>query len=548
MDGNKSKDENTPTQTKIENNDIYNKSIEEIIKMYENVLKLKNEFEEKNAIKDKELKEAIKELKDAKKTIEIKDKELKEAKKKNEEFGDLNKIPKQIIDKINRSSTTKKGLRINELIKSIENLKKNFSEMDISNIEEIQDYLTGVKTYDKFEFNSIKRAFNYKFGDSINNKDFIDKMRNGLFSLFSDEQGTIDRVKRFFCDIKNDIKDFLYIPMLEDNTLCEFKKHLYLGAISSQTDSDDYNSIQEYIFYTKEYFNESDFKEIKVEISRDDNFIACFKEYQKEETVLLNLETIKKFMFSKTIKEAYLETCKEIFGENAPFVTIENIEKELNNIYETIIKKMKFSKFENGFYGVTIYSKKILISNSFYEEINKEKNDRRKLSLLSVLIMTILHEVMHCLSNTLPTNSKDYSELSNPFIRTFKKNIKVFDLVVGKSVYKEQKGVADILKENIEDYEYIWDSGHYFENKIFDDYNRAFINYSDSEYFLNLQNLNFSLELFRQNYKSFNEKFCEQKNKLLNLNLNTEICFKRIKNNFIFGRCLLDSRRRFYNK
>ena len=88
-------------ESKKANDEIYNKSKEEIIEIYKNLL-------EKSA----------KDLNDAKKIIEIKDKELKEAKKKNEEFGDLNKIPKQIIYEINRSSTTQKGLRINELIYS----------------------------------------------------------------------------------------------------------------------------------------------------------------------------------------------------------------------------------------------------------------------------------------------------------------------------------------------------------------------------------------------------------------------------------------------
>ena len=76
MNGNKSKENNSPTNTKIEENkEIYKKSKEEIINMYENLLKDKIKFEEKNLIKDKELKAA-------KKKIEIKDKQLQDAKKK----------------------------------------------------------------------------------------------------------------------------------------------------------------------------------------------------------------------------------------------------------------------------------------------------------------------------------------------------------------------------------------------------------------------------------------------------------------------------------
>ena len=109
-------------EDKKANDEIYNKSKEEIIEIYKNLLEKSakdlNDAKKIIEIKDKELKEVNEELKDAKKNTKIKDKELKEAKKKNEEFGDLNKIPKQIIYEINRSSTTQKGLRINELIYS----------------------------------------------------------------------------------------------------------------------------------------------------------------------------------------------------------------------------------------------------------------------------------------------------------------------------------------------------------------------------------------------------------------------------------------------
>ena len=61
------------------------------------------------------------------------------------------------------------------------------------------------------------------------------------------------------------------------------------------------------------------------------------------------------------MKEAYLETCKDIFGD-ADFVNEKNIEIALNEIYENIIKKnMKLAKLEKGYYGETIYSKKIFI-------------------------------------------------------------------------------------------------------------------------------------------------------------------------------------------
>ena len=93
--------------------------------------------------------------------------------------------------------------------------------------------------------------------------------------------------------------------MIKDSSLCEFKKHIYLGAVTSQLREDQYDIIKRYILYSEEYFNESDFEEISFIIKRGETFIKMFPEYGKEQTFQLNLENIKEFIFSRTIKEAY---------------------------------------------------------------------------------------------------------------------------------------------------------------------------------------------------------------------------------------------------
>lgn len=85
---------------------------------------------------------------------------------------------------------------------------------------------------------------------------------------------------------------------------------------------------------------ESNFEEISFNITREESFIKKFPEYEKNHTFKLNLENIKEYIFSRTIKEAYLETCKDIFDKDANFVNEENIELALNEIYEKIIKKI----------------------------------------------------------------------------------------------------------------------------------------------------------------------------------------------------------------
>lgn len=122
-------------------------------------------------------------------------------------------------------------------------------------------------------------------------------MENGLSTLFSNTDN-LASAKKFFKGIRKKIKDFLYIPILEENTLCELKKHLFLGIACSQLDDKenalDYSQISEYIFYTDSYFNESDFKEIKLNFKRNEVFVTIFPSYGQECKIILNLDTLKK--------------------------------------------------------------------------------------------------------------------------------------------------------------------------------------------------------------------------------------------------------------
>ena len=365
-------------------------------------------------------------------------------------------------------------------------------------------------------------------------------MEKGLSTLYSNDELLRSKVFEFFKNIEKEIKYFLYIPLLDGGSLCEFKKHLFLGAVTSQLEENNYDSIMEYIFYTNNYFNESAFGEITFTINRNGFFLNEFSNYSKEYQFKLNLENIKDYIFSKTIKEAYLETCKEIFGEDAPFVTMNYLEKALDDIYNNIVKNIKFVKLEKYYYGITIYSKKVFISQSFLNNIKKSPIDRRKVTYLAGLVLTILHEITHCLVNYLPSYNKNYQILSNPFIRTFKKNIKVYDLVVGIKQYNEKKHTLDILKENINNYNLINDSGKLFESKLFNNNKNSEYNYLISEFFLNKSNLNQSLNEFRTQLKTF-EKIIATNHYLKELNFETTVCFKQFNGFFYFGNCILDN-------
>ena len=66
---------------------------------------------------------------------------------------------------------------------------------------------------------------------------------------------------------------------------------------------------------------------------------------------------------------------------------MENIKKASDDIYENVIKtNMRYVQLEDGFFGFSLYSKKILIKNSFVTNIKNTSNDRKKVTLLVALI------------------------------------------------------------------------------------------------------------------------------------------------------------------
>ena len=108
----------------------------------------------------------------------------------------------------------------------------------------------------KYEDNNIKSPFKYKFGDQIDKNNFICFMESGLPTLYSNNDNIKGNVFKFFQEIQKEIQNFIYIPLIKDNSLCELKRHIFIGALNGQIKENDYNSIMEYIFYTDEYFME----------------------------------------------------------------------------------------------------------------------------------------------------------------------------------------------------------------------------------------------------------------------------------------------------
>jgi hypothetical protein len=498
---------------------------------------LSNEF--------KKIEENKKEIKDKEQKLKEKEEELKiqeEKVKKREKEVSQKEENLLLREKIAYKNSESKELRIKTLNNKIIELKEKISENDILNVkklEQLQEKLVGNSNNYKLNRNKIQCPFKYKFGTKMDNKTFISFIDKGLDTLYSGQKKLKEKAINFFINIKKQIPELIYLPMINNNSLCQFKKHIYLSLLTSQLDEDDYNSLLEYIFYTDSYFNEQDFKEIVLEIKRDDAFIELFTNYKSDCQLKLNFNILEKYIFSKPIIDAYLETCKAIFGKDATFVSEENIPKALKDIYEQVVKKMKFIKMEEGYLGVTIYSKKIFITNLFVKNIYGENDDQKKMTYLVGLILTILHEISHCLTNCLPLYSNDYEELSNPFIRTWKKNVKIYNLVVGNEDYEESKNVNDILQEKIPNYKIIKDSGFLFESILFENMTNYKYNYLIAEYFLNMDNLDQSLADFKNNYNLFVQKFNTSQN-LKKINENSSVLFNKYSDCCFFGKCLLD--------
>ena len=165
--------------------------------------------------------------------------------------------------------------RIMALEDRINKYKSKLTKDDKNNIDHLQEILVGKNIINQSEYISLESPFSFEFGKSINNDNFISFIEASIPALNSSDKKFKDNAIIFFKKLQKEINDFLYIPMLEDNTLCEFKKHIYLGILTNQYISNDYNpeSLIEYIFYDESYFNDTTFCDIKFKIIRDENFI-----------------------------------------------------------------------------------------------------------------------------------------------------------------------------------------------------------------------------------------------------------------------------------
>ena len=263
--------------------------------------------------------------------------------------------------------------------KCIEKYKNSLPELTREKIDNIQNQLLNLKNnYTKNNNNCIKQNITHTFGDKIDNDTFIEYIQQGCENIYSWNQKKINDLDNFFKDVK--YKDFLCIPLLSnDDDLSEIKKHLFIGLVSNQ--KTQINAPESKNILSSINLEQKTFTDYHMKFKRNKEFLDSItknnfnNEYYSKETITINLSlsSVSTFIQSKTSTDNYLNVCKSIFGEDADFVNKNNIEKCLKKICKDIVNKIKKITLPQGYYGVTIYSKKIFISNIFDKAIEKKK-------------------------------------------------------------------------------------------------------------------------------------------------------------------------------
>lgn len=183
---------------------------------------------------------------------------LKEKEKENEDKEKILKMQKEILkqknDELEKINEKIKQMKNNDFEKDIlsqdfiDEFKSKFTIEQQKEISELQQLLIGNNESNiKFDNYTMKRAFDYKFGNKIDNDNFISYIKEGISILYSNNDNK--DAFEFFKNIRKYIKDFLYIPMLRNNTLYELKKFIYLKVISNQLKFDGSDLLSNYIFY-----------------------------------------------------------------------------------------------------------------------------------------------------------------------------------------------------------------------------------------------------------------------------------------------------------
>ena len=207
-------------------------------------------FFQKFQEKAKKLEKLTEKLKEIEKENEEKKNILKKLdEKKRQQYNEIEKIKKMKNDNFEKDILSQEF---------IDEFKSTFTLEQQKEISELQQLLVGNNESNiKFENYTMKRAFDYKFGNKIDNNNFISYIKEGISILYSNNDN--EDAFTFFKNIQKYIKDFLYIPMLTNNTLYELKKFIYLKVISNQLKFDDGNLLLNHILYNESHFNESPF-------------------------------------------------------------------------------------------------------------------------------------------------------------------------------------------------------------------------------------------------------------------------------------------------
>lgn len=355
---------------------------------------------------------------------------------------------------------------IHNLIKNLDKNKKT-----TNNIINIPEFIFGNEMDDKlfltlFE-NIMKDIGNKKSENADGIKSFFNKIKfDTLYSIFNNEF------------ILSKIKKDIIIHLLIDKGLCNSKPDINL--------TESVNIIKG--------LNDKEFSIKKIDLE----FNAVNS--KNDQKFKLNKNSLKNFLTSEAIMSAIEETLKN-FEDNKINNPGRNI---LKNKSEEFIENTKFYSIHltDKIYAFTIYNGDIFI-NKKYIDIANNNNDKRQLSALAIILLSIIHEFMHYLIRTLSDNktSKNY------FLKT-KNRIK-------------KSGTVEINE-----------SGNFLEKLLIGNYYGFFS--IDAEYLLDINNYNVLFNIFCKEFQNnHNNNY---------LNLDDETLLKKsnyIDDTFLMrGRCL----------
>ena len=297
------------------------------------------------------------------------------------------------------------------------------------------------------------------FGNEMNDSLFLSLFENIIKDIYNQKSENAGGIKSFFNKMKFDT---LYSIFNNEYIISKIKKdiiiHLLIdkGLYKSKPDINLTESLR-----IIKGINDEEFSVKKINIEFNEVSLKNNQKFKLDKT------TLKQFLSSETIISAIEETLKHFEDDK-----INNAGRNiLKNKCDEFIENTKFYSIElnNKIYAFTIYNGNIFINKNYIDIANDNNNNKKQLSALAIILLSIIHEFIHYLVRTLSDNETS----RNYFLKT-KNRIKKL--------------------EKIE----INESGNFLERLLIGNYFGLFS--INAEFLLDINNYNVKFNIFYNNF------------------------------------------------